>query len=250
MPNSPPSVPEPKASRVRVWQACDRILRSGRRPTVEGIREVLGGGSPNSVAAYMSDWYHDLGSRLNASESPLAGFPPEALSLMSELWRLAAAGQATTRESAVVADIEARMRVVERDALKADAQALQSLNQELQRHRLTVETSLAEARALLARREGALAEERSRAAALEQALAQARLELEVLMERRRLPSSRVPPVSVRRTPKRRTRASSKGSPAKRNRSKPAAPRGGMKHRTMERSKSARKRQKLRGQRGP
>jgi hypothetical protein len=80
--------------------------------------------------------------------------------------------------------------------------ALQTLNQELQRHRSTAEKSLAEARALLSRREAAVEEERSRAASLEQALAQARLELEVLLERRRLgPSSALAP-SVRKKRKR------------------------------------------------
>jgi len=184
--------PEPKASRVRVWQACDRVLRSGRRPTVEGIREILGGGSPNSVTAYINEWYRELGSRLAAAETPLAGFPPEAVSLMTELWRLAAADQRVVRDQDAADHTATRMLTAERDVLAAEGKALQTLNQELQRHRSTAEKSLAEARALLSRREAALEEERSRAAALEQALAQTRLELEVANERHRLAAAKRP----------------------------------------------------------
>jgi len=222
MPNPSEAASEPKASRVRVWQACDRVLRSGRRPTVEGIREILGGGSPNSVTAYIQEWYRELGSRLAVVETPLAGFPPEAVSLMTELWRLAATDQAKTSDSDAADDAATRMLAAERAALEAEAKALQTLNQELQRHRGTAEKSLAEARALLSRREAALEEERSRAASLEQALVQAHMELEVLMERRRLTPPRAAAPTPRGTPKRRTRPAAR--PAKGKRKIAAKPR--------------------------
>jgi hypothetical protein len=223
MPNPPEAAPEPKASRVRVWQACDRVLRSGRRPTVEGIREILGGGSPNSVTAYINDWYRDLGSRLAAAETPLAGFPPEAVSLLTELWRLAAADRASTRDQQAVDDTATRMLATERDALEANAKALQTLNQELQRHRSTADKSLVEARALLSRREAALEEERSRAASLEQALVQARIELEVLSERHRLGSARGASPPASRRPKKRKRIAARPTNAKRKTSRKRPP---------------------------
>jgi len=190
------SAPEPKASRVRVWQAADRVLRSGRRPTVEGIRELLGGGSPNSVTAYLNDWYRELGGRLVAAETPLAGFPAEAVSLMTELWRLAGADQRGAGKSDP--DTAGRASDAERDALRAEAKALLTLNQELQRHRASVEKSLAETRALLMRREAALEEGRAEAAAREQSLVQTRMELEIALERLRLAPSRDRGESVRR----------------------------------------------------
>jgi Plasmid replication region DNA-binding N-term len=215
VPSPPESATEPKASRVRVWQACDRVLRSGRRPTVEGVREILGGGSPNSVTAYINDWYRDLGGRLAAAENPLAGFPPEAVSLMTELWRLAATDQAKTRDGDAADDTATRMLAAEREALEAEATALQTLNQELQRHRGTAEKSLAEARALLSRREAALEEERSRAASLEQALVQARMELAVVLERQRLAPARAAAPTPPRNPKRRKRPAARAARAKR-----------------------------------
>ena len=190
------SAREPKASRVRVWQAADRVLRSGRRPTVEGIRELLGGGSPNSVTAYLNDWYRELGGRLVSAETPLAGFPAEAVSLMTELWRLAAADQRSAGRTE--ADTASRASDAERDALRAEAKALLTLNQELQRHRASVEKSLAETRALLVRREAALEEERSEAALREQSLVQTRMELEVALERLRLAPSRARGETARR----------------------------------------------------
>jgi hypothetical protein len=117
---------------------------------------------------------------------------------MTEFWRLAATDQAKTRDTDAADDTATRMLAAERDALDAEAKALQTLNQELQRHRSTAEKSLAEARALLSRREAALEEERSRTASLEQALMQARMELEVPMERRRL----APPRTAAPTPPR------------------------------------------------
>ena len=182
---------EPKASRVRVWQAVERIVRAGRRPTIEGVREILGGGSPNSVTAYINDWYRDLGGRLDAADAPMLGLPSEAVSLLAELWRLAA-GSRTPSAGGAAAD---ELREAERLVLIAETKALETLNKELQKHRATAEKSLAEARALLSRREAALEEERSHLAVLEQALAQARLDLEVTLERQRLAPARmrVPP---------------------------------------------------------
>jgi hypothetical protein len=229
VPNPPESAPEPKASRVRVWQACDRVLRSGRRPTVEGIREILGGGSPNSVTAYINDWYRELGSRLAAAETPLAGFPPEAVSLMTELWRLAATEQATTGASDAADDTVTRILAADRDSLQAESKALQTLNQELQRHRSTAEKSLAEARALLSRREAALEEERLRSAGLEQALVQARMELEVQLERQRLAPAR----AALTTPTRKTKRAMRTAP----RSKKANRKIGAKRRTAKDSSS-------------
>jgi chromosome segregation ATPase len=144
------------------------------------------------VTAYIQGWYRELGSRLAAAETPLAGFPPDAVSLMTELWRLASTDQAKARDSEAADDTATRMLAAERDSLEAEAKALQTLNQELQRHRSTAEKSLAEARALLARREAALDEERARGASLDQALAEARLELEVALERHRLAPAREP----------------------------------------------------------
>jgi hypothetical protein len=163
-----------------VWQAAERILTSGRRPTVSGVREVLGGGSPNSVSAYLDDWYRDLGSRLSAAETPVPGIPADAVALLAELWRIASRPPGTHDEAAD------QLKEAERSALEAERKSLDVLNQELRRQRAQAEKAATDTRALLNRREAALEEERSRAQGLEQALAETRLELEIALERMRL----------------------------------------------------------------
>jgi len=108
-------------------------------------------------------------------------------------------------------DTATRANVAERDALAAEAKALVTLNQELQRHRASVEKSLAETRALLVRREAALEHERAESSEREQALAQTRMELEVARERLRLAPPHARPAGSRR-PQARTRP----KPAPRN----------------------------------
>ena len=183
-----PAVREPKASRIRVWQAVERIVAAGRRPTVEGVRELLGGGSPNSVTAYINEWYQELGHRLEGSESPIPGLPREVVSLLAEIWRVAAGPKAG---SAAVATVASELRDAEHSALVAETNALETLNKELQKHRLNAERSLADTRALLVRREAALEREQAQTALLEQALAQVRLDLEILRERQRLTPARL-----------------------------------------------------------
>ena len=240
MPTSPP-LREPKASRVRVWQAVERIVRSGRRPTIGGVRELLGGGSPNSITAYVNDWYQDLGSRLAASDTPMPGLPPEAVSLLTEIWRVAAGPRAGAPGGPSVAVDE--LRDAERAALLADAKALETMNKELQRHRSTAERALVETRALLARREAALEEERSQVVATSQALAQARLDLEIARERRRLAAARVAPAAVKRpAPKSRAAVGGSKSRAGRNRLKKLL-------KPSFRRKAASTRRKARGARG-
>ena len=92
------------------------------------------------------------------------------------------------------------LRDAERAALVAESKAVDTLNKELRKHRASAEHSLAEARALLARREAALDAERANVAVLDQALAQTRLELEVALERQRLAPTRLPTSTRRRRP--------------------------------------------------
>ncbi len=195
---------EPKASRVRVWQAVERIVESGRRPTVAGVRELLGGGSPNSVTGYLNEWYEELGERLARPPSHLNELPREAAMLLAELWRLATVGG--NEPSRADADVAGKVREAERSALIAETKALTTLNKELQQQRAAAERNLAELRALLARREAALEEARTTTASLEQALASARLDLAIALERLRLAPDQP---GARRRPRRTRRVSPK-----------------------------------------
>ena len=124
-------------------------------------------------------------------------------------------------ESSAEDDAADRLRDAERNVLQAQQSALEAVNQELQRHRASAEKSLAESRALLARREAALDEERSRAAALEQAIAQIRLELEVVLERQRLAPARLSAIRRPESHRRRRRKARPIQPPKKADMKPS-----------------------------
>jgi hypothetical protein len=47
-----------------VWTACDALLLTGARPTIERVRQHIGSGSPNTVSPYLDTWFKGLGSRI------------------------------------------------------------------------------------------------------------------------------------------------------------------------------------------
>ncbi|MFA7681217.1 MAG: DNA-binding protein [Pigmentiphaga sp.] len=75
-----------------VWEAADRVLMSGQRPTIERVRQDLGRGSPNTVGPHLDAWYQQLGQRLHAAtapESSEAAMPAALQDLVKELWQTA-----------------------------------------------------------------------------------------------------------------------------------------------------------------
>jgi Plasmid replication region DNA-binding N-term len=204
----------PKASRTKVWEAADAILLgSGERPTVEAVRQRLGGGSPNSVTAYLNEWYRELAERLSAADAPIEGVPVAALALLRDLWRVAREGQGAGLRA--VQDVDG-LAEAELEALKAQVKALETLNLELRRHRATTEKALVEAKALLSHREASAAEERERLVELETALTAVRLELEVLRARK----GRSAPTAQAATE---TRRRPRAKPSRPKSAKPAMP---------------------------
>lgn len=50
---------------VDITRAADQLLADGERPTIDGIRKVLGTGSPATVNALLKEYYQALPGRLN-----------------------------------------------------------------------------------------------------------------------------------------------------------------------------------------
>lgn len=72
-----------------VQRAADVLLRLGRKPSVAGIREQLGGGSPNTITPLLAKYWQKLGERLVEGPQSLERVP-EALARVTELlWRRA-----------------------------------------------------------------------------------------------------------------------------------------------------------------
>lgn len=190
--------PATRAGRAQVFAAADRALLAGSRPTQDAIRRDLGGGSLGSINTYLNEWYRELGPRISAAEHPGPGLPAEASALLQQLWRLALGSTNATEPSE--RDRAAQLiQDAERTALQAQNKALEFLNAELQRHRLSAERSLVDVRALLGRREAALEDERAARLQAEQVLVQLRMELAVLKERRAVVAAPAAPAAVNRS---------------------------------------------------
>lgn len=158
-----------KAGRDQVFAAADQILHSGRRPTIEAIQARLGGGSPNSIVAYLKDWYGDLGERLLTAQSPAEGLSQEvhqaALGLQRALQRAQKHGLEMQSDEALL------------QSLRAEIHSLRLVLDELRTHRASDQQALADARAFLLRRDEELqrlnvaqSEALSKVAVLEQRL--------------------------------------------------------------------------------
>jgi hypothetical protein len=72
-----------------VQRSADALLRQGRKPSVAGIREQLGGGSPNTITPLLAKYWQKLGERLVEGPESLERVP-DALARVTELlWRRA-----------------------------------------------------------------------------------------------------------------------------------------------------------------
>jgi hypothetical protein len=153
---------------IEVFQAADRVLARGMRPTVERVRAELGRGSPARVGQLLEVWWDKLAKRL-AGETRLPELPPDVATAFSTAWAVAsehAAAGAQSRvaeaQSAVeadratlanertqwIADLESA-----RSAVTAASAARQVAEQRLVDHQRLIEHLQAEVRDVLAQRD-------------------------------------------------------------------------------------------------
>lgn len=59
-----------------VWNAADKLLMEGARPTIERIREEIGSGSPNTVTPLLNAWFKRLHERIKDPMAFKAPGPP------------------------------------------------------------------------------------------------------------------------------------------------------------------------------
>ena len=72
-----------------VERAAITILKSERRPTVETIREALGGGSPDTIGDALRRFWRDLGARIEGDPAALTRMPAEIADLADGMWQRA-----------------------------------------------------------------------------------------------------------------------------------------------------------------
>jgi hypothetical protein len=72
-----------------VERAAIAILKSERRPTVETIREALGGGSPDTIGDALRRFWRDLGARIDGDPAALTRMPAEIAEIADGMWQRA-----------------------------------------------------------------------------------------------------------------------------------------------------------------
>lgn len=86
-----------------VYVAADQLLHAGERPTVDRVRQVTGG-SPNTIAPLLDEWWKGLAGRLKAPPS-VGAFErlPGELPLIAEAFFQECVKQARSRVKAEIA---------------------------------------------------------------------------------------------------------------------------------------------------
>jgi hypothetical protein len=74
-----------------VERAALDILATGRRPSVETIREALGCGSPATIATFLKRFWRDLGIRAQGDPAALTRLPSEIVEAVEAIWQRALA---------------------------------------------------------------------------------------------------------------------------------------------------------------
>lgn len=85
-----------------VQRAADALLRRGQKPSIATVREQLGGGSPNTLAPLLEQYWKALGSRVTAGPDALERVP-ESLARMTEALWLRSIDEARQRARASLA---------------------------------------------------------------------------------------------------------------------------------------------------
>ena len=86
-------------TRDDVTRAADELLGRGERPTVEGVRSVLGTGSPATVNSLLKDYFRALQGRLNLP-APIAQAAADLVATIRGTLNAAAAEQEAARTEA------------------------------------------------------------------------------------------------------------------------------------------------------
>jgi len=71
--------------RRKIFEIAEELLREGRRPTQQLVRERLGSGSITTINRGLNEWWAALGERLN-NATQTTGIPEPVIRLSTRLW--------------------------------------------------------------------------------------------------------------------------------------------------------------------
>jgi hypothetical protein len=107
-----------------VERAATALLKAGKRPTIEGIREALKGGSPDTIANALTRYWQDLGTRIEGDPASLSRLPAEVADVAESLWRRALSLAADAAAQRAGADREGLEFFKRENELKAHSLSL------------------------------------------------------------------------------------------------------------------------------
>ena len=74
---------------AQIERAATQILKTGIRPTVEGLRTALGGGSARTLLDGLNRYWRDLGHQVSGSPDTLRRLPAAVADLAEGIWERA-----------------------------------------------------------------------------------------------------------------------------------------------------------------
>jgi chromosome segregation ATPase len=74
---------------AQIERAATDILKTGVRPTLEGLRTALGGGSPRTLLDGLNRYWRDLGNQIAGTSDTVRRLPATVADLAEGLWQRA-----------------------------------------------------------------------------------------------------------------------------------------------------------------
>jgi septal ring factor EnvC (AmiA/AmiB activator) len=93
---------------AQIERAATDILKTGVRPTLEGVRSAVGGGSPRTILDGLNRYWRDLGNQAAGTPDTLRRLPAAVADLAEGLWQRALS-LATDAAQASSADGDAQL---------------------------------------------------------------------------------------------------------------------------------------------
>lgn len=149
---------------IDITRAADQLLAEGERPTVDGVRKVLGTGSPATVNNLLKEYYQALPTRLNLP----AAIATAAAELYQKI-RETAQGEVAEKQEIFQRDLAADREKLgaDRSAFESDKSSLQQQLIALSSEKQGLQDQLSALQAKVVSLERALNEQTERAATAE-----------------------------------------------------------------------------------
>jgi chromosome segregation ATPase len=209
---------------AQIERAATDILKTGVRPTVEGVRSALGGGSPRTILDGLNRYWRDLGNQVAGTPDTLRRLPSAVADLAEGLWQRALslatdAAQASSTEadgqlSRLKSQLELRQHTLSQREVELD-----ELLRSRERTVKELEEHLRASMSMLTKRDVTIAALEARLVAAQQEAENYRRRLARVVQRAPTRHRRVTE-KADATPRSRVRVPPKGSPKKPTRKQP------------------------------